>query len=56
MDDLAPDDFRRTNPRFMGENFQKNLDLVEAVKAIAADKGVTAASWPWPGSWLRGTI
>jgi hypothetical protein len=39
----APDDFRRTNPRFMGENFQKNLDLVEAVKAIAADRGVTAA-------------
>ncbi|MEC8534512.1 MAG: aldo/keto reductase, partial [Pseudomonadota bacterium] len=43
VDDLAPDDFRRTNPRFMGENFQKNLDLVEAVKAIAADKGITAA-------------
>lgn len=43
VDDLAPDDFRRTNPRFMGENFQKNLDLVEAVKVIAADKGVTAA-------------
>ncbi|MEC7796191.1 MAG: aldo/keto reductase [Pseudomonadota bacterium] len=43
VDDLAPDDFRRTNPRFMGENFQKYLDLVEAVKAIAADKGVTAA-------------
>ncbi|WP_374390246.1 aldo/keto reductase [Brevundimonas sp.] len=43
IDDLAPDDFRRSNPRFMGENFQKNLDLVEAVKTIAADKGVTAA-------------
>ncbi len=43
VDDLAPDDFRRSNPRFMGENFQKNQDLVEAVKAIAADKGVTAA-------------
>jgi aryl-alcohol dehydrogenase-like predicted oxidoreductase len=43
IDDLAPDDFRRTNPRFMGENFQKNLDLVESVKTIAADKGVTAA-------------
>ncbi len=37
------DDFRRTNPRFMGENFQKNLNLVEAVKAIAHDRGVTAA-------------
>jgi len=43
VDDLAPDDFRRTNPRFAGDNFQKNLDLVEAVSAIAADKGVTAA-------------
>lgn len=43
IDDLAPDDFRRSNPRFQGENFQKNLDLVEAVKGIAADKGVTAA-------------
>ncbi|WP_374599941.1 aldo/keto reductase [Brevundimonas sp.] len=43
IDDLTADDFRRTNPRFMGENFQKNLDLVTAVGAIAADKGVTAA-------------
>ncbi|MFI8682204.1 aldo/keto reductase [Brevundimonas diminuta] len=43
IDDLAPDDFRRTNPRFAGDNFQKNLDLVGAVGAIAADKGVTAA-------------
>ncbi|PZU73005.1 MAG: aldo/keto reductase [Brevundimonas sp.] len=43
IDDLAPDDFRRTNPRFAGDNFQRNLDLVEAVGAIAADKGVTAA-------------
>ena len=43
IDDLAADDFRRNNPRFQGENFQKNMDLVEAVKAIAAHKGVTAA-------------
>lgn len=43
IDDLAPDDFRRANPRFAGDNFQRNLDLVEAVGAIAADKGVTAA-------------
>lgn len=43
IDDLAPDDFRRTNPRFAGDNFQKNLDLVDAVGAVAADKGVTAA-------------
>jgi aryl-alcohol dehydrogenase-like predicted oxidoreductase len=43
IDDLAEGDFRRSNPRFMGENFQKNIDLVHAVAAIAADKGVTAA-------------
>lgn len=43
IEDLAPDDFRRSNPRFMGENFQKNLDLVSAVGAVAADKGVTPA-------------
>lgn len=43
IDDLADDDFRRFNPRFQGDNFQKNLDLVEAVKALAADRGVTAA-------------
>ena len=43
VEDLAADDFRRSNPRFQGENFQKNIDLVNAVAAIAADKGVTAA-------------
>jgi len=43
VDDLAEDDFRRSNPRFQGENFQKNIDLVHAVAEIAADKGVTAA-------------
>ncbi|MBD2741444.1 aldo/keto reductase [Coleofasciculus sp. FACHB-1120] len=40
-DQLAPDDFRRTSPRFQGENFYKNLDLVERVKEIAVEKGVT---------------
>ncbi|WP_421729247.1 aldo/keto reductase [Brevundimonas sp.] len=43
IDDLAEDDFRRSNPRFQGDNFQKNMDLVEAVKSIAHDRGVTAA-------------
>jgi aryl-alcohol dehydrogenase-like predicted oxidoreductase len=41
-DDLEMDDFRRSNPRFKGENFQKNLDVVEKVKEIADEKGVTA--------------
>jgi aryl-alcohol dehydrogenase-like predicted oxidoreductase len=41
--DFAPDDFRRNNPRFTGDNFQRNLDLVAAVRALATDKGVTPA-------------
>jgi aryl-alcohol dehydrogenase-like predicted oxidoreductase len=43
IDDLAPDDFRRYSPRFQGEAFQQNLDLVERVKQIADEKGVTAS-------------
>lgn len=39
LDDLAPNDFRRTNPRFEGANFQRNLDLVGRVKDIAKEKG-----------------
>lgn len=42
-DDLAPDDYRRNAPRFQGENFYKNLQLVEQVKAIATEKGVTSS-------------
>ncbi|MFS0516509.1 aldo/keto reductase [Nostoc sp. UIC 10607] len=42
-DDLAPDDYRRNSPRFQGENFYKNLQLVEQVKAIASEKGVTSS-------------
>ena len=40
-DDLEQDDFRRNNPRFQGENFQRNLDLVARVKEIADEKGRT---------------
>jgi aryl-alcohol dehydrogenase-like predicted oxidoreductase len=43
LDDLAETDFRRRGPRFQGENFQRNLDLVAQVEAIAAEKGVTAS-------------
>lgn len=43
MDDFAQDDFRRYSPRFQGENFQKNLDLVKKIEAWAADKGCTPA-------------
>ncbi len=41
--DLAPDDWRRSNPRFQGENFAHNLALVDKVRALAADKGCTPA-------------
>ncbi|MBS1551565.1 MAG: aldo/keto reductase [Bacteroidetes bacterium] len=41
LDDLAPDDWRRSNPRFQGENFKKNLEVVEEVKKLSEQKGVT---------------
>jgi len=41
FEDLAADDYRRHSPRFQGENFQKNLALVESVNALAARKGCT---------------
>jgi aryl-alcohol dehydrogenase-like predicted oxidoreductase len=41
VDDLAADDFRRNDPRFMGENFARNLALVDRVKQLAAAKGAT---------------
>jgi aryl-alcohol dehydrogenase-like predicted oxidoreductase len=67
IDDLDPDDFRRNNPRFQGENFRHNLELVQRVQEIAAEKGVTPAqlalAWvltrgddivPIPGTkWVR---
>jgi aryl-alcohol dehydrogenase-like predicted oxidoreductase len=39
FEDLPADDYRRFSPRFQGENFQKNLDLVRRVEEIAAEKG-----------------
>lgn len=41
-DDFADDDFRRSNPRFQGEAFQANLDVVAEVRRLAEDKGITA--------------
>ena len=49
-EDLAPDDYRSHSPRFQGENFHKNLQLVEQVKAIATEKGVTPSQLVL--SWL----
>jgi aryl-alcohol dehydrogenase-like predicted oxidoreductase len=66
FEDLEPDDYRRTSPRFQGANFQKNLDLVDRVGEIARKKGVTpgqlALAWvlvqgkdivPIPGTTRR---
>ena len=41
VDDFAPDDWRRTSPRFQGENFTKNLAVLDELVALARDKGVT---------------
>src|SRR6185295_15595428 len=67
--DFAADDYRRHSPRFQGENFQKNLQLVEAVGALAKKKGCTPAqlalAWvlakdprcvPIPGTKRRATL
>lgn len=43
IDDLAPDDFRRHMPRFQGDNFAKNLDVVATLGEIAKEKRCTAA-------------
>jgi aryl-alcohol dehydrogenase-like predicted oxidoreductase len=43
FEDLPADDFRRRQPRFQGENFQKNLDLVRHVEDVASRKGCTPA-------------
>jgi aryl-alcohol dehydrogenase-like predicted oxidoreductase len=40
-DDFGDDDFRKNNPRFQGENFTRNLELVREVQALAAEKGCT---------------
>ena len=42
-DDLAADDTRRNHPRFQGDAFRRNLDLVDRIGAVAADKGCTPA-------------
>jgi aryl-alcohol dehydrogenase-like predicted oxidoreductase len=53
--DLAPDDWRRANPRFQGGNFQANLDLVTRVEALAAAKGCTPAQLALAWLLARGT-
>ena len=43
VEDLAPDDWRRKAPRFQGENFEKNLELVRHVEQLASEKSCTPA-------------
>lgn len=43
FEDFAADDYRRLSPRFQGENFQKNLDLVQKIESMATRKGCTAS-------------
>jgi aryl-alcohol dehydrogenase-like predicted oxidoreductase len=43
FEDLAADDYRRLSPRFQGENFQKNLELVARLEALAREKGCSAS-------------
>jgi aryl-alcohol dehydrogenase-like predicted oxidoreductase len=50
--DFGPDDFRRGNPRFAGENFERNLELVRLVQQMAADRRVTPAQLAL--AWLLG--
>src|SRR5215216_425391 len=51
FEDLPEDDFRRSSPRFQGENFEKNLQLVDRVKEIANEKGVAASQLAL--AWLQ---
>jgi aryl-alcohol dehydrogenase-like predicted oxidoreductase len=43
FDDLAPDDYRRNSPRFQGDNFEKNLELIQRIDEMAAEKKCTPA-------------
>jgi aryl-alcohol dehydrogenase-like predicted oxidoreductase len=43
VDDIPDDDWRKTNPRFVGENFERNLRIVTEVEAVAKEVGVTPA-------------
>jgi len=52
IEDLAPDDYRRASPRFMGENFKKNLELLKTIEEIAKDKGAKASQIAL--AWLLG--
>ena len=56
FEDLPPNDWRRHRPRFQGENFQKNLELVDRVKEIAATKQVTPAQLALAWLLVQGVV
>ena len=53
--DLPANDYRKTTPRFQGENFQRNLDLVARVSEIAKKNVAPQRSWLSPGFWRKAT-
>ena len=55
-DDFPADDFRRSIPRFQGENFYKNLELVRAVQSLAAEKAITASQLAIAWAQAKGTV
>ena len=54
-DDISDDDWRKTNPRFVGENFQCNLRIVDEVKAAPPRQPLHRRRSPWPGYSPRAT-
>ena len=55
MQDFADDDFRKDNPRFVGEAFRRNLALADEVQAVAAEAGATPAQVALAWLLSRGT-
>jgi aryl-alcohol dehydrogenase-like predicted oxidoreductase len=56
LEELAPDDWRRANPRFQGENFDKNVSAADAIAALAASKGITASQLALAWTMAQGTV
>ena len=56
LDDLAPDDWRRANPRFQGENFGKNVAAAETIAKLAQSKGVTSSQLALAWTMAKGTV
>ncbi|MEJ8305755.1 aldo/keto reductase [Saccharibacillus sacchari] len=56
FEDFAPDDMRRRLPRFQGENFQKNIDIVDRLKEIAKEKECTVAQLALAWTIAKGAL